>query len=57
MSVRIDGEPIDHLDEHATISVAFVVERILEDVQTAEQRMTMGFRACGAGPAGPYHPA
>jgi hypothetical protein len=26
-------------------------------VQTAEQRMTMGFRACGAGPAGPYHPA
>jgi len=29
MSVRITEEPIDRLHEHATISIAFVVERVL----------------------------
>jgi GNAT superfamily N-acetyltransferase len=30
MSFRIEEEPIGRLDEHATISIAFTVERILE---------------------------
>jgi|ERR1700728_1837626 hypothetical protein len=30
MGFRIEEEPIDHLDEHATITIAFTVERILE---------------------------
>ena len=29
MELRISEEPIDQLDEHATISMAFKVERIL----------------------------